>query len=86
MVKAPVTNTVFASIFQPAESCVKENGFYLEIIPSLRSLQRERGLGENELIDIFIRCYGARLSNPGERTYFLGLDHVVNYHSSHMLR
>lgn len=53
-------------MFQPTESCIKENCFYTEIIPSLLQLQRERGLAENELIDIFIRCYGARLSlNPG---------------------
>lgn len=68
LVKAPVTNAVFASIFQPAESCIKENGFYLQVIPSLLQLQRERGLAENELIDVFIHCYGARLShNPGTK-------------------
>lgn len=78
VVKAPVTNTVLASIFQPAESCIKENGFYLEIIPSLLQLQRERGLGDNELIDIFIHCYGARLSqNPGKRSCCLTFNRVV---------
>lgn len=66
---------MFASIFQPAESCIKENGFYLEVIPSLLQLQRERGFGENELIDIFIHCYGARLSqNPGTRSRGLTLN------------
>lgn len=67
VVKSPVINEVFSSLFQPSDSCIKENGFYLEIIPSLMQLQRERGVPESRLADIFIRCYGARLSfNPGE--------------------
>lgn len=77
--KTPVTNTVLASIFQPAQSCIKENGFYLEIVPSLLQLQRERGLSDNELVDIFIHCYGARLSeNPGTPPFNLALSCVIN--------
>lgn len=61
-VKFPVTNPVLTSIFQPSITCVKENSFYTEIVPALFQLQRECGINENELIDVFIQCYGARIS------------------------
>lgn len=61
-VKFPVTNDILTSIFQPAITCVKENAFYMEIVPALFQLQRECGINDDELIDIFIHSYGARLS------------------------
>lgn len=61
-VKFPVTNAILTSIFQPSITCVKENSFYTEIVPALIQLQRERGINEYELIDVFIRCYGARIT------------------------
>lgn len=61
-VKFPVTNEILTSIFQPSVTCVKENSFYVEILPALFQLQRECGFNENNLIDVFIQCYGARNS------------------------
>lgn len=46
-------------------SCVKENAFYTEIIPAFYQLQRQCGVLNDDFIDMFIHCYGARLSaNP----------------------
>lgn len=61
-VKFPVTNAILTSIFQPSITCVKENAFYTEIVPALFQLQRECGINEDSIIDVFIRCFGARLS------------------------
>lgn len=61
-VKFPVTNDILTAIFQPTITCVKENAFYMTIVPALFQFQRECGINENNLIDIFIQCYGARNS------------------------
>lgn len=61
-VKFPVTNAILTSIFQPSITCVKENSFYTEIIPALFQLQRECGINDANLIDVFIQCYGARIT------------------------
>lgn len=61
-VKFPVRNDILTSIFQPTITCVKENAFYTEIVPALFQFQRECGVNDDDLIDIFIQCYGARLS------------------------
>lgn len=61
-VKFPVTNEILTSIFQPSITCVKENSFYTEIIPALLELQRQCGIDDCDLIDIFVRCYGARIT------------------------
>lgn len=61
-VKFPVTTDVLTSLFQPTVTCVKENSFYTEIVPALFQLQRECGINDDNLIDMFIQCYGARQS------------------------
>lgn len=61
-IKFPVTNAILTEIFQPTITCVKENAFYTEIVPALFQFQREYGINDNDLIDIFIHCYGARIS------------------------
>lgn len=66
-VKFPVTNAILTSIFQPSITCVKENSFYTEIVPALFQLQRECGIDEHKLIDVFIRCYGARITIGGSK-------------------
>ncbi|XP_031618118.1 uncharacterized protein LOC116337579 [Contarinia nasturtii] len=61
-VKFPVTDGLLTSIFQPTITCVKENSFYMEIVPALFQFQRECGITDDNLIDIFIQCLGARFS------------------------
>uniref|UniRef100_A0A182PNH6 CHK domain-containing protein n=1 Tax=Anopheles epiroticus TaxID=199890 RepID=A0A182PNH6_9DIPT len=53
----------FLEIFQIDTTFVKEAAVYLKIVPTLLALQREQGFdGENELIDVFCRCFNARVS------------------------
>uniref|UniRef100_A0A182SWU6 Uncharacterized protein n=1 Tax=Anopheles maculatus TaxID=74869 RepID=A0A182SWU6_9DIPT len=53
----------FLEIFQIDTTFVKEAAVYLKIVPTLLALQREQGYdGEDELIDVFCRCYNARVS------------------------
>ncbi|XP_049536424.1 uncharacterized protein LOC125951543 [Anopheles darlingi] len=53
----------FLEIFQIDTTFVKEAAVYLKIVPTLLELQREQGFGgDGELIDVFCRCYGARVS------------------------
>uniref|UniRef100_A0AAG5DEJ6 CHK kinase-like domain-containing protein n=1 Tax=Anopheles atroparvus TaxID=41427 RepID=A0AAG5DEJ6_ANOAO len=53
----------FLEIFQIDTTFVKEAAVYLKIVPTLLALQREQGFdGEGELIDVFCRCYNARVS------------------------
>lgn len=61
-VKFPVTNDILMTIFQPSVSCVKENSFYTEIIPALSQFQHEFNILDDTFFDMFIQCYGARLS------------------------
>lgn len=65
-VKFPVTEHTLTEMFQPSHTCIKENSFYTKVIPELIQLQYECGFDSNDMIDVFIRCYGARLSlDPG---------------------
>lgn len=66
-VKFPVTDAILTSIFQPSITCVKENSFYTEIVPALFQMQREFGTNESKLIDVFIQCYGARITIGGSK-------------------
>ncbi|XP_035792721.1 uncharacterized protein LOC118466930 isoform X2 [Anopheles albimanus] len=53
----------FLEIFQIDTTFVKEAAVYLKIVPTLLELQREQGFGgDGQLIDVFCRCYGARVS------------------------
>ncbi|XP_058059187.1 uncharacterized protein LOC131210020 [Anopheles bellator] len=53
----------FLEIFQIDTTFVKEAAVYLKIVPTLLDLQRAQGFGgEDELIDVFCRCYNARVS------------------------
>ncbi|XP_053664497.1 uncharacterized protein LOC128713660 [Anopheles marshallii] len=53
----------FLEIFQIDTTFVKEAAVYLKIVPTLLALQREQGYdGDDELIDVFCRCYNARVS------------------------
>ncbi|XP_049284808.1 uncharacterized protein LOC125764510 [Anopheles funestus] len=53
----------FLEIFQIDTTFVKEAAVYLKIVPTLLALQREQGYdGDGELIDVFCRCYNARVS------------------------
>lgn len=66
VIKFPVTDDTLTKMFQPTHTCLKENSFYTQVIPELIQLQYECGLASNDMIDIFIQCYGARLSlDPG---------------------
>lgn len=77
-VKFPVTNDVLTSIFQPCVTCVKENSFYTEVVPALYQLQRECDINEDSLIDVFIQCYGARLSlGSSKNSLWLCFEHFV---------
>lgn len=81
-VKFPVTNDILMTIFQPSVSCVKENSFYTEIIPALCQFQHELNILDNTFFDMFIQCYGARLSleNTSKNVFKLcrnfSFDHV----------
>ncbi|XP_055323920.1 uncharacterized protein LOC129578808 isoform X2 [Sitodiplosis mosellana] len=77
-VKFPVTNDILTAIFEPTITCVKENSFYVEIVPALFQFQRECGINENDLIDIFIQCYGARnsLDSIADQNALLVLENI----------
>lgn len=61
-VKLPVTDDFLTCLFQQRMSCIKENAFYTEIIPAFYQLQRQCGVQSDDFVDMFIHCYGARLS------------------------
>ncbi|XP_055542208.1 uncharacterized protein LOC129727939 isoform X2 [Wyeomyia smithii] len=52
----------FLEIFQIDTTFVKEAAVYSQIVPTMVKLQREMGIPEAETIDIFCRCYNARVS------------------------
>ncbi|XP_053675004.1 uncharacterized protein LOC128725295 [Anopheles nili] len=53
----------FLEIFQIDTTFVKEAAVYLKIVPTLLALQREQEFAaHDELIDVFCRCYNARVS------------------------
>ena len=41
---------------------VKENGFYTDVIPALQQLQIDLKVPDEKQLDIFVKCFGARLS------------------------
>ena len=66
--KAPIRNEFLASVFKPGISSTKENGFYTEIIPALQRFQMNFNVTEEEQLDVFVRCFGARHSlDPKKR-------------------
>lgn len=59
------TSEVFLEIFQIDVTFVKEAAVYSQIVPAMITLQREIGFPEDEIIDVFCRCYCTRISlNP----------------------
>lgn len=59
------TNQTLFDIFQIDITFVKESCIYTIVAPELMKLQLEKQVPENEILDTFIQCYGARSSlNP----------------------
>ncbi|XP_055600899.1 uncharacterized protein LOC129749831 isoform X2 [Uranotaenia lowii] len=56
------TSEEFLDIFQIHITFAMEAALYTEIVPVLVGLQRELGCPENRTIDVFSRCYNARVS------------------------
>ncbi|EAT46941.1 AAEL001899-PA [Aedes aegypti] len=56
------TSEEFLEIFQIDVTFVKEAAVYSQIVPAMIKLQQEMGLPENEMIDVFCRCYNTRVS------------------------
>ncbi|XP_053690679.1 uncharacterized protein LOC128739242 isoform X2 [Sabethes cyaneus] len=52
----------FLEIFQIDITFVKEAAVYSQIVPAMVTLQQEMGFPETETIDVFCRCYNARVS------------------------
>lgn len=65
--KTPVINPDLVKVFQPELSCVKENGMYHIVCPILKQLQIDANINET---DLFVKCYGSRLSlNSGKNIF-----------------
>ncbi|KAL9692369.1 hypothetical protein quinque_000241 [Culex quinquefasciatus] len=56
------TSEEFLEIFQIDVTFVKEAAVYSQIVPAMLSLQKELAFPEEELIDVFCRCYSTRIS------------------------
>lgn len=56
------TNPDFYNMFQVDKTFVKESCIYTIVAPKLRSFQLDKNIPENQLLDVFCECYGARLS------------------------
>ncbi|XP_062552063.1 uncharacterized protein LOC134217332 [Armigeres subalbatus] len=56
----------FIVMFQLDITFVKEAALYLNIVPAMIKLQQDVNFPEDEIIDVFCRCYGTRISlKPG---------------------
>lgn len=60
--KMPPETTIFYDMFQIPLTSVKENGTYGEIAATLLKHQKEANVPEADLIDVFPKCYGSRIS------------------------
>lgn len=60
--KSTVTNPYLITLFQPDFTFVKECRFYAEIIPAIEYFENDSNITEQERLDIFIRCFGYRIS------------------------
>lgn len=60
-------NEMLRVAFNVSVTFKKEVFAYLESIPALVGFQRENGVPEGRVIDIFPRCYGARISLDPEK-------------------
>lgn len=68
MAKSSVVNPYLIEIFQPELTFVKENRFYSDIIPAIKSFEETSHVPEEERIDAFMDCVGSRISlKPGNR-------------------
>jgi thiamine kinase-like enzyme len=56
----------FINLFQVDVTFVKECGIYNSVAPALINLQKERGVPESALLNLFCKCYASRFSlDPG---------------------
>lgn len=60
--KIPPTNEIYWRLFEPERSCPAENSIYLSVAPTLEKFQIENNVPESKRLDVFTKCYGARLS------------------------
>ncbi|XP_055839495.1 uncharacterized protein LOC129907287 isoform X2 [Episyrphus balteatus] len=58
----PITNDLFWNIFNPEVTSLRENAIYENVSQDLLQLQLDRGIPESELIDVFAKSYGCRIS------------------------
>ncbi|XP_055919220.1 uncharacterized protein LOC129951204 isoform X2 [Eupeodes corollae] len=58
----PLTNEMFWTLFNPVVTALRENAIYEKVSPSLRQLQLDSEIPESEIIDVFAKHYGCRIS------------------------
>lgn len=56
------TSTELCEAFQVDKTFVKEAAMYTVVAPLLRTFQEEHGIPEDQRVDSFIECFGARKS------------------------
>ncbi|XP_055918620.1 uncharacterized protein LOC129950722 [Eupeodes corollae] len=65
----PLTSEIFWNIFNPEVTSLRENAIYENVSQSLLQLQFDKGIPESEIVDIFAKSYGCRISlNPNATT------------------
>ncbi|CAD7080243.1 unnamed protein product [Hermetia illucens] len=55
-------NEFFRQMFQPERTFRTEKHCYMKIAPDFIRLQKEAGLSDNEMTNVFAKCYGGRIS------------------------
>lgn len=58
----PITNDILWNIFNPEVTSLRENAIYENVSQCLLQIQISRGIPESELIDVFAKSYGCRIS------------------------
>ncbi|XP_055919223.1 uncharacterized protein LOC129951206 [Eupeodes corollae] len=58
----PLSSKELWNLFKPEVTSLRENAIYLDLSPSIRQLQIDSGIAENEVIDLYAKFYGCRIS------------------------
>lgn len=68
--KTSVVDPSYVEVFQPEITFVKENGFYSDVLPTIKNFEEISHVPFTERIDAFVHCYGSRISlDPSKSTF-----------------
>lgn len=60
--KSAISNPYLVALFQPSRTFVKEVQFYTSIIPAIERFEVDSNIEPGDRLDIFIKCFGSRVS------------------------